>query len=473
MSFDYRIRLTNGMRNALLAMGFDPTTAVTELGTEDDTASATGTAFAQINELQESVNTADTGLLDRATALETAVGTYSGGADLATDVSTLQTEVETADTGLLDRTTALETSVDTADTGLLDRTTALETSVDTADTGLLDRTTALETSVDTADTGLLDRTTALETSVDTADTGLLDRTTALETSVDTADTGLLDRTTALETSVDTADTGLLDRTTALETSVDTADTGLLDRTTALEEAVGTYSGEDDLATDVAALQEDVGDLQHVSYLDYSEDTGASYTYTYDSTPSEDTVVAIPSEKSYAVITPGGATAWALTFTLPAAPAGEVADVRIFKVSYNLGTHTGTVTVGGVVVTGTGILHFFWTGSAWATWSTGAISLTIPDKSTGISVRLEDAGNGNTVTVALPTDATNVGKVVLIAVHNTANSGTACLLNISGNLTTNTGVVTLLEDVANGVYTVYCIRPGFWVSTWPSGIAVNS
>lgn len=277
----------------------------------------------------------------------------------------------------------------------------------------------------------------------------------------------------LQASVNTAETGLLDRTTALETSVDTAETGLLDRTTALETAVGTYSGEDDLATDLAAAEENIANLQPAAYLDYTEDSGESYTYTYDSTPDADASIAIPSEKSYAVITPGGSTAFNLTFSLPAAPAGEVVDVLVFKASYDLGTHTGTVTIGGEAVTGSGILHFFWNGTAWVTWDTNSVTLTLPDRSTGISVGIEDAGSSNTITVVLPDGASNIKGVLLIAVNLTADAGTACKLNISGGLITSSGLVTSIEDVANGVYTLYCMRTGYWVSTWPTGIAVNT
>lgn len=56
----------------------------------------------------------------------------------------------------------LEDTVDAAETGLSDRVEALETTVDTASTGLSDRVEALETTVDTAGTGLSDRVAALE-----------------------------------------------------------------------------------------------------------------------------------------------------------------------------------------------------------------------------------------------------------------------------------------------------------------------
>ena len=355
-----KIRMTNATRTLLGDLGIDPDVGG-RIGSESDIASATGSAFAQINDLQASVNTADTGLLDRTTALETAVGDASAG--LVKDVDDLQASVDTETTGLLDRTTALETTVGDASAGLVKDVDDLQASVDTETTGLLDRATALEAAV--------------------------------------------------------------------------------------------------------------GALQPNAYLDYTEDVWAEATYTYDSTPDADASVAIPSEKSYAVITPGGSTAYNLTFALPAAPAGDVVDVRIFKVSYDLGTHTGAIVIGGVTVTGSGILHFFWNGTAWETWTDNAVTLTVPDRSTGIAVGIKDADSANTITVQLPDGASNIRGVLLIAVNLTADSGTACKLNISGGLITSSGLATSIEDVANGVYTLYCMRAGYWTSTWPTGIAVNT
>ena len=69
----------------------------------------------------------------------------SGGAKVTRTLTELNDLISTEESGRLDD---LEASVDTAGTGLLDRTTALETSVDTATTGLLDRMTAAEGDID-------------------------------------------------------------------------------------------------------------------------------------------------------------------------------------------------------------------------------------------------------------------------------------------------------------------------------------
>ena len=112
------------------------------------------------------------------------------------------------------------------------------------------------------------------------------------------------------------------------------DLAALADTAELATAVGTYEGENDIVTDLAAavsaigdesagLVKDVSDLQSdVAMLDFTEDLESGHTYTYDATPSGAVTATVTAGKTYAVITPGGATAHALTFALPAAAAAN-------------------------------------------------------------------------------------------------------------------------------------------------------
>lgn len=67
-------RITNAMRTLLASLGIDPSASTPpNLGSESDTASATGSAFAQINKLQTDVGAliSEIGALDaRVTAIE-------------------------------------------------------------------------------------------------------------------------------------------------------------------------------------------------------------------------------------------------------------------------------------------------------------------------------------------------------------------------------------------------------------------
>lgn len=107
------MRITGYLRR-FIELTTDPANDLgTSLGAEGDSSSATGSAFAQINDVQ-------------------------------TRVGDLETTVDTTSTGLVDKVTALETTIDTADTGLIARVEDLETTVDTAATGLTDRVEDLE-----------------------------------------------------------------------------------------------------------------------------------------------------------------------------------------------------------------------------------------------------------------------------------------------------------------------------------------
>jgi hypothetical protein len=67
-------------------------------------------------------------LNDAVEAIETALGTNpeGGAADVSARIGDLETTVDTATTGLVDRVDALETTVDTETTGLVDRVDVLE-----------------------------------------------------------------------------------------------------------------------------------------------------------------------------------------------------------------------------------------------------------------------------------------------------------------------------------------------------------
>ena len=247
--------------------------------------------------------------------------------------------------------------------------------------------------------------------------------------------------------VGNAEAGLVADVDALETSVNTAETGLLDRATALETAV------DSMLT--------------VRMLNYTEDTTVGYYYS--DKPTADVDVDIPTGKTAASIAPGGATAWALNFDLPAT---NTTDTYVFRVYYSLGTHTGTLTIGGKVVTGTGVLHFFWNGTAWATWNAGAYSITLPDNSVGVIVGLVDAGNTNALTVVLPNSVTNISRTSTVLVNLTADSDTACTLNLTGQFMTGAGLSSNVTNVANGAYVLYCIDTQTFVPLACTAVATN-
>ena len=292
---------------------------------------------------------------------------------------------------------------------------------------------------------------------------------AVVSTVGNAEAGLVSDVAALEASVDTASTGLLDRTTALETTVNTASTGLVDRTGDLETAVGTYAGAADIATDLASTKENVDSMLTVLCSDYSEDTTVGTTYVYSDTPTADVVAVVTAGSTAATITPGGATAWALTFTLPTANNSET---NLFRVDYDLGTHTGTVTIGGEVVTGSGVLHFFWNGSAYVTWVTGAHTVTLPDNSAGILVQIEDGDEANAITVTLPTSVSNISRTLVVGVNLTASAGTACTLNLAGSFLTAAGFSTNITNVANGVYVLHCLNHELWVPVACTAVTTN-
>ena len=133
----------------------------------------------RIDALQVSVNTPSTGLLARASALESVTTNITSGNGALSDRVT----------SVSGRTTSLESSVNTAGTGLLSRAAALESVTTNASSGnsaLAERTSYLEASVNTGGTGLLARAAALEsvtTNVTSGNTALSNRTGTLEAKV--------------------------------------------------------------------------------------------------------------------------------------------------------------------------------------------------------------------------------------------------------------------------------------------------
>ena len=266
--------------------------------------------------------------------------------------------------------------------------------------------------------------------------------------------------------------GAADIATDLASVVSTvgdASAGLVKDVDDLEATVGTYAGAADIATDLASAKENVDSMLTVLLSEYSEDTTVGTTYVYSDTPTADVVAVVTADSTAATITPGGATAWALTFTLPTA---NNSDTNLFRVDYDLGTHTGTVTIGGVVVTGSGVLHFFWNGTAYVTWTTNAYTITLPDNSAGILVQIEDGDEANAVTVTLPTSVNNVSRTLVVVVSLTADAGTACTLNLAGNFLTAAGPSTNVTNVANGVYVLHCLDSGLWVPVACTAVTTN-
>lgn len=266
-----------------------------------------------------------------------------------------------------------------------------------------------------------------------------------------------------------AESGLVKDVADLKTTVDTETTGLTDRVGSLETTLG--DAESGLVKDVADLGDRVTALEATASLDFSEDANPLTTYVYSATPEAPVTEAITAGSTAASIAPQGSTEHALTFSLPASP--PEGGSRVFKLTYDKGTHAGTLTVGGVALTGAGVLHFFWSGTAWETWTAGAYTVAVPDNCPGIIVALADAGDANTLTVVLPTGASNLGNPIGIGVILTATTGTACKVNLTANLLTASGVTEDVADVANGAYVAQCVGSNLWIPTCAGGIPANT
>lgn len=167
-------------------------------------------------------------------------GTYAG-TDLAlvtTGLIASERNARVADTAAsVLRLDALEASVDTPTTGLLARATSLESAVADIEGDILvevSRIDALEASVNTPSTGLLARATALEavtTNVTSGNAALATRASALEATVNNPTTGVSATAAALdvvETLVNSGTQGnvaLATRTSTLEVSVNSPTIG--------------------------------------------------------------------------------------------------------------------------------------------------------------------------------------------------------------------------------------------------------
>jgi hypothetical protein len=229
--------------------------------------------------------------------------------------------------------------------------------------------------------------------------------------------------------------------------MDEADLAAIEDAAELAAAVGTYEGEDTLAEDLAATVDNVAGLLPAATFTIAIDSTDAYTYT--ATPTAAATVAIGETKTKASIAPGGSTSHNMAFTLP-----TVNVTPMFYVAYDKGTHAGTLTIGGEVVTGSGKLYFFWTGEAYETYSAGEITVTVPDQVVKVTVTL--TSNDNTLILALPTGPTNVSNPLVLDVAITADGGTKTKIDVvlSDSLT--------VSDAANGKYILFCAEEGVWI-----------
>jgi len=183
----------------------------------------------------------------------------------------------------------------------------------------------------------------------------------------------------------------------------------------------------------------------------SEDSGV--TYAYASTPTAATAITMTAGSTNATVEPTGSAAFALTFTLPLLPATD--SNFLFRVDYDKGTHGAALIIGGETVTGAGILHFVWSGSAWVVFS-GSTAMTVPESTVFITHTIVDGDSGNTLALTLPTGAANIGRALTLVIASTTSAGTASKTNILGVYGGT------LSDVANGTYFFRCTAEGAWM-----------
>ncbi len=241
--------------------------------------------------------------------------------------------------------------------------------------------------------------------------------------------------------------GTIERITDLEATVDTETTGLVDKVAALE---GYLS--------VSPIGIEVPSTGAFDFLSSDE------TYTYDSTPDDPAPdpaheIDMPSDATEAAITPGGATAHALTFNLPGTKT-----VPVFKVTFTAGTHTGDVKISGLVgsdVTlsatggpgGDGVYYFIWDEGEEG-WVESDDDATI--QLSGVFLAAEapqvlQPGAGKTLTIALPTEKTEDFLYVLYDTSSSASGDT-----VIGGVTVDdgsgaAGVLPFWWDEDSGAY----------------------
>ena len=183
----------------------------------------------------------------------------------------------------------------------------------------------------------------------------------------------------------------------------------------------------------------------------SDDSGTPYAYA--STPTAATAITMTAGSTNATVEPTGSAAFALTFTLPLLPATD--SNFLFRVDYDKGTHGAALIIGGETVTGAGILHFVWSGSAWVVFS-GSTAMTVPESTVFITHTIVDGDSGNTLALTLPTGAANIGRALTLVIASTTSAGTASKTNILGVYGGT------LSDVANGTYFFRCTAEGAWM-----------
>jgi len=286
---------------------------------------------------------------------------------------------------------------------------------------------------------------------------------ALQTTVGDAQSGLVADVDALETAVGTY-AGGADISTDLSGVVSTvgdAQSGLVADVDALETAVGTYAGDNDVATDLATLVSATpsGKVLLIPspterFLLVDDDS----QYLYNNTPTGDVTQSLAGYTE-CTLTPGGSTAYTLSFGLPAAKT-----VPVFKVTYDKGTHAGTLQVTGgptfstyYVLTGSGVMYFGWDETTECYVDLGSESCTLAVDDTATCADLADVefamAAGESLTITLPTVKTAEVFVVDYKVDSAAD-GTVNIGDVTavtGNASSATERLTFVWSELNSQY----------------------
>ena len=206
-----------------------------------------------------------------------------------------------------------------------------------------------------------------------------------------------------------------------------------------------------------AIEERLKDVETTGYIDisYKEEGNVDWSVT----PTDDIDFDLDASSEYAILKPGGSTNFNLTFRLPL----PIADMAVYRIDYDKGSHAGSFTVESVELTGSGTTYFFWCDGQWQTWSDDKCTLVVPDRCDGLLISLEDAGDTNTITIQLPTDSSNRGHLLGLIINSDADTGTACKVALDGVIVSGSGISNGIEELPNGFYLLYCITPGMWMS----------
>lgn len=85
-----------------------------------------------------------------------------------------------------------------------------------------------------------------------------------------------------------------------------------------------------------------------------------------------------------------------------------------------------------------------------------LTVAVPTKCAGVNIDIVDGGDTNTIELTLDDDAINVGDTIPVIVSLTADSGTACVIDIVH------GTASTISSAANGTYLFYCAAEGEWI-----------